>query len=85
MHIHGLAPVGFNAGVVQNIVTPTLGLFNQKTNGKFTFSQSGTISGSFNVDGVTVKEENLLNGFYYMNIHTNTYPGGEIRGQIKFQ
>jgi hypothetical protein len=37
------------------------------------------------VDGVAVREEDLLNGMYYINIHTATYPGGEIRGQIVFQ
>jgi hypothetical protein len=85
MHIHGLAPTGFATGVVQNIVTPSGGIFPQKTGGKFTFSKSGTISGTLIVDGVKVKEENLLNGLYYMNIHTTTYPAGEIRAQISFQ
>lgn len=85
MHIHGLAPTGFAAGVVQNIVTASNGIFNQKTSGKFTFAKTGTLSGTLLVDGVVVKENDLLNGQYYMNIHTNTYPSGEIRGQIRFQ
>lgn len=85
MHIHGLAPVSFNAGVVQNIVTASNGIYPQKTNGKFTYAKTGTLSGTLLVDGNLVKEEDLLNGMYYVNIHTNTYPGGEIRGQIKFQ
>lgn len=76
MHIHGLAPVGYATGVVQNILTssnPTL------------FPASGSYSGTMYVDGVTIKEQDLLNGMYYLNIHTTTYPGGEIRGQIVFQ
>jgi CHRD domain len=85
MHIHGVAPTGFSTGVVQNIVTPSNGLYPQKTNNKYTFLKSGTISNTLTVDGVKVKEEDLLNGYYYMNIHTTNYPGGEIRGQIKFQ
>jgi hypothetical protein len=85
MHIHGLAPIGYAAGVVQNIVTPTNGIYPQKTNNKYTYTQSGTISNTLTVDGVKVKEEDLLNGYYYMNIHTTNYPGGEIRGQIRFQ
>ena len=85
MHIHGLAPTGFAAGVVQNIVTASNGIFNQKTGTKFTYAKSGTLSGTLLVDGVVVKENDLLNGQYYMNIHTNTYPSGEIRAQIIFQ
>jgi CHRD domain len=85
MHIHGLAPTGFAAGVVQNIVTASNGIFPQKTSGKYTFAKTGKLSGTLLVDGLAVKEENLLNGQYYMNIHTSVYPGGEIRGQIRFQ
>lgn len=85
MHIHGLAPTGFNAGVVQNIVTPSNGIFPQRTSGRFTFLRSGSISGSLLADGVAVKEQDILNGMYYMNIHTSVFPGGEIRGQITFQ
>ena len=77
MHIHGLAPVGYNTAIVQNILTT-------KNEAVFPF-RGGSYSGTFNVDGVLVKEENLLDGFYYLNIHSKTYPGGEIRGQIKFQ
>ena len=92
MHIHGLAPAGFSAGVFQNIVTPSGGIFAQKTGSRLTFGKSGTISGSLFIDGVAIKEADLLNGMYYMNIHTNgvnpnggTYGSGEIRGQIVFQ
>ena len=85
MHIHGLAPTGFAAGVVQNIVAASNSIFPQKTSGKFTYLKSGTISGTLLVDGVAVKEQDLLNGVYYMNIHTSVYPAGEIRGQIIFQ
>jgi len=73
MHIHGQAPIGFAAGVFQTILSaanPTL------------FPATGSYSGSLLIDGAAVKEENLLNGFYYMNIHTPLNPGGEIRGQI---
>ena len=92
MHIHGLAPTGFAAGVVQNIIggtnTPTTGqspfIFPAKTNNKFNYLKSGSISGTLLADGVFVKEQDILNGVYYMNIHTPAYPGGEIRGQITF-
>ena len=85
MHIHGLAPSGFPAGVVQNIVTASNSIYPQKTAGKYTFHKSGSLSGTLLADGVAVKEQDILNGMYYMNIHTTVYPGGEIRGQIRFQ
>ena len=84
MHIHGLAPTGFAAGVIQNIVAASNSIFPQRTSGKYTFLKSGSISGTLLADGVAVKEQDILNGVYYMNIHTPAYPGGEIRGQITF-
>jgi Cu/Zn superoxide dismutase len=71
-HIHGPAAKGVNAGVKFDFTTPL-----PKT-------ASGTYNGSVVVDGTAIKEDSLLNGFYYVNIHTTTYPGGEIRGQIEF-
>lgn len=81
MHIHGLAPRGFNAGVVQNIITATNGLFAPGA----AFGATSKVSGTLLVDGVIIKEQDLLNGFYYINIHTAANTGGEIRGQIVFQ
>lgn len=71
-HIHGPAARGVNAGI------------------KFDFfdaipkTASGTYSSSVTVDNVSIKEDSLLNGFYYFNIHTDLNKGGEIRGQIEF-
>ena len=70
-HIHGTASKGVNAGVLQDW-TSTI----SKT-------VSGTYSGSVFIDGVVFNEEDLLLGRYYVNIHTATFPGGEIRGQIE--
>lgn len=85
MHIHGLAPEGYAAGVVQNIVATSNSIFPQKTSGKFTYAKSGSLSGTLLVDGTVIKENDLINGQYYLNVHTSVYPGGEIRGQITFQ
>ena len=71
MHIHGLAPEGYSVGVVQGFTG-------------FTQAPQGSYSGQLLVDNVVVKEENLLNGLYYVNIHTLANQGGEIRAQIKF-
>ena len=72
-HIHGSAARGVNAGVKHDffpLIPRTM---------------SGTFTNSFMVDGVAIKEDSLLNGFYYMNLHTTTWPGGEIRGQLEFK
>lgn len=70
-HIHGTAPKGTNAGVVHDL-SPKL----QK-------EVSGSFSDTVTIDG-KLKEDSLLSGFYYFNIHTPKHPGGEIRGQIEF-
>ena len=45
---------------------------------------SGSFTDSVKVDGSAIKEDSLLSGLYYINIHTPKNPGGEIRGQITF-
>lgn len=66
-HIHGPAPAGANAGVVTGL-TYTLN------------ATSGTLSGSGVFDATQMS--NLLAGSFYVNIHTSTNGGGEIRGQL---
>jgi CHRD domain len=79
-HIHGLAPVGYTAPVVQTFNAANIVRCNAAST-----TACGSYSGSFQVDGVVVKEEDLLNGMYYVNIHSAAFPGGEIKGQIRFQ
>lgn len=66
-HIHGPATAGFDAGVVTGI--------------NFT---SGATSGTFSGSGTfSVSEANdLMAGLYYINLHTSSFGGGEIRGQL---
>lgn len=70
-HIHGTAPKGANAGVVHDLT------------GKLQKETGGSFSDSVMIDG-KLKEDSLLSGFYYFNIHTPKHPAGEIRGQIEF-
>lgn len=71
-HIHGTAPKGSNAGVKHDLTN----VLQKETSGSFT--------DSVKVDGNDIKEDSLLSGFYYFNIHTPANPGGEIRAQIEF-
>ena len=68
-HIHGLGEAGVSAPVVQTFVG-------------FPLLAAGTYSGTLLVDGVKIKEEDILAGRYYVNIHTALRPAGEIRGQL---
>ena len=72
-HIHGAAPRGMNASIKHDFFS----IFPKFVSGEF--------KNSVLVDGIAIKEDSLLNGFYYFNIHTPTYQGGEIRGQIEFK
>lgn len=72
-HIHGPAAEGANAPVVYAFTD----LIPKTT--------SGTFTNSVKVDGMAIKEDSLLAGYYYINIHTPMHPGGEIRGQIQFK
>jgi len=76
--IYGLAPVGYSVFPPAPVTAPiqTISITGA--------GSSGSRSGSLIVDGSRIKEDNLLNGLYYVNIRTNTYPTGEIRAQIKF-
>ena len=71
-HIHGTAGMGVNASIKYDF---TAGI------PKVT---SGTFTGTVLVDNVALIKASLLQGLYYVNIHTATYPGGAIRGQINF-
>ncbi|GHB80753.1 CHRD domain-containing protein [Persicitalea jodogahamensis] len=71
-HIHGVADRGMNAIVQHSFID------------LIPKDRSGSFSNSVVVDGVKIKEAELLNGKYYFNIHNSIYPTGEIRGQIEF-
>lgn len=67
-HVHGNAPRGTAAGVL-------IGL-----------PPSGATSGSFTQTNVPVTPTDVANlkaGLWYFNVHTTTFGGGEIRGQIE--
>ena len=66
MHFHGPALPNQNAGVQVNFG-----------------AISGTSSPSIGSTTITdLQETDLLAGLWYINIHTDLFPGGEIRGQV---
>lgn len=71
-HIHGPAAKGTNAPIIFDFFQKI-----QKT-------KSGSFSNSVLVDGTAINETDLLAGKYYFNIHSASFPGGEIRAQIEF-
>lgn len=80
-HIHGPSPAGQNSGVLY-------GLFSFMTFGPE--NKSGSISASVPlVSGpngtafdIPAQLDQLNGGLWYFNIHSSTFGGGEIRGQI---
>lgn len=69
-HIHPGRPGENNA--------PLFPLFPNGTN----FDPDNPISGVVTLTNPAVNVLDLLSGFYYVNVHTEFFPGGEIRGQI---
>ena len=67
-HFHGPAPVGSNAGVQVDIVANSDGSIASPMIGSVTITDT--------------QANDLLGGFWYINIHSNIFPGGEIRGQV---
>ena len=75
-HIHGPAAPGVNAGVRWGFVGAPAGwvFSNNNHDGQLT---------NFIATPVTAADvTNLNNGLFYVNIHSDFRPGGEIRGQL---
>lgn len=65
-HIHGLSAPGANSGII------------------ITLSETGGTSGTVSGGGILTPAQitGMLNGLTYVNIHTSSNGGGELRGQI---
>ena len=75
-HIHAAALPGVNAGVRFGFVGVSAGWVFSNAN------HDGVLT-NFIAAGVTPADvANLNNGLDYVNVHSNLFPGGEIRGQL---
>jgi len=77
-HIHS-APAGVNGNVIVPYVTASI-QSGVVTSGSVDLSQP-IVNGSTSITGDSLRTL-LNNGGAYTNVHTSTFPGGEIRGQI---
>ncbi len=73
VHFHGPAARGTNGGVIYDInITDYIG------------SKNGMATGRLTLNNTTLKEIDLLTGFWYVNIHTVNNRNGESRAQVVF-
>lgn len=77
-HIH-IGPAGVNGPVIIPLTVSTGGT---STTGTGTFSVAAPITnGATTISGDSMKVL-LNNGNSYVNLHSATFPGGEVRGQV---
>ena len=87
-HIHS-APAGVNGSVIFGFVFPFSDINpDDLVITPFASGVGGTITGKWDLaEGLnttlTDQLPSILAGLTYINIHTNQYPGGEIRGQVR--
>jgi hypothetical protein len=74
IHIHE-APIGSNGGIVINVASDRTSLSIPAT-GMFSMTSTGVVGDLGAVLGA------LAAGDLYINVHTEAYAGGEIRGQL---
>lgn len=78
-HVHGPAAAGVNAAVRWGFVGAPAGWVFSNGN------HDGVLT-NFQVVGVTATDvANLNAGMFYVNVHSSTFPGGEVRGQLTLE
>lgn len=78
-HFHA-APAGVNGPVVFGLISPS-----HDTDDLVINPAAGTLTGSWentDVNPLSGQLANLNSGGLYLNVHTTSFPAGEIRGQV---
>jgi hypothetical protein len=92
-HIHGIADSGFLAlpdplGPFKSVSPYAGGVVQVISTSSIQAAKKGTLTGTLFADGMFIKEEHILGGKYYFDIHTNgnaLYTGfSELRAQLVF-
>lgn len=80
-HIHGAALPGVNAGVLYGLASQITLVPDLKAG---TINATVQLVNNANNRGFTIEQQlaQLNSGQWYFNIHSSTFTGGEIRGQI---
>jgi len=78
-HIHAPAPAGQNASVLYGLF-PSITLGADNKSGTINGSQT-LVAGQLGFD-IPTQLNQLNSGLWYFNVHSSTFGGGEIRGQI---
>jgi hypothetical protein len=81
-HFHAPAPRGVSAGVVYSTATidSATGLNTNAGTIKGTIPLVDNTYGSKNI---AAQIQDIRNGLWYLNVHSTTFGGGEIRGQVE--
>ena len=86
LYIHGPADPGFVAPPISTTTNPPLLYIQAPVSTSTNLQTAGSFSGTLFVDGIKVKEEDVLDNKLYVVLRTSTTTqpatSGEIRGQI---
>ena len=77
-HIHAPAARGFDAGVAYGLDGITTGTTSGAILGNVTL-----VNGQYGGKSIAAQIQDMRDQLWYINIHTSTFGGGEIRGQVE--